>query len=147
MWLAHFVGQQKLTHIVKQLYCKKKERKLYIKCLAQPSERLPESVPTPLFVAGGDCSLSAKGESQARVGHPVQSHQLPRVGQASCLCQAAAPAGERIGFLAVAGIRLRAQGVTSSGTLPGWEGRSAPQGFLLFTVRASRSPALSADEQ
>lgn len=43
----------------------------------------------------------------------------------------------------VAGIRLRVQGVTSSGTLPGWEGWSAPQGFLLFNLRASRSPVSS----
>lgn len=74
----------------------------------------------------------------------MQSHQPPRVGQASCLCRAAAPAGKGIVFLAVAGFRLRVQGVTSSGTLPGWEGRSAPQGFLLFNVRACLSlPRLS----
>lgn len=105
---------------------------------AQPSKSLPEGVPTPLsVVGGGDCSLSTKGESQAREGHPVQSRQLPRVVQASCLCRAAAPAGKGIVFLM--GIRLRVQGVTSSGTLPGWEGRSAPQGFLLFSVHASHS--------
>lgn len=67
----------------------------------------------------------------------MQSCQLPRVVQASCLCRAAAPAGKGIVFLM--GIRLRVQGVTSSGTLPGWEGRSAPQGFLLFSVHASHS--------